>query len=144
MKWRWLLPALFPSWRFFDAIGPSPRVEWRLLGPPGSAGSSWQEFRPRLPRLSLLAGVLRLVWNPGWNESLYVMRCAERVLEGETGFPLAELQRRLRQALDQADANSAPAVAFEFRIMAHRRVGERLVREQAYRSPALPRAADPA
>ena len=44
-----LLPALIPSWRFFDTIAPSPRIEYALLHDPHAA-AAWREFRPRPAR----------------------------------------------------------------------------------------------
>lgn len=94
-----LLPALLPGWRFFDEIGPAPRVDYALLSTAsGLAAAHWQAFRPPPARLGLLALLGRLLWNPDWNETLYVLRCAERVLEGESGFPVEELQRRVDAA----------------------------------------------
>jgi hypothetical protein len=40
----------------------------------------------------------RLVWNPVWNETLFVVRCAERWMEGEAPFPEVEIRRRLTRA----------------------------------------------
>ena len=85
--------------------------------------------------------MLRLVWNPAWNETLYVMRCAERVLEGDAGFPLVELARRLREELSVAVDVQATAVMFEMQILAASRVGHRVTYQVVYRSPALALAA---
>ena len=140
MRWLRLLPALIPSWRFFDAIGPSPRVEYRLLSIAGSPLGEWRPFCPRPSHLTVGQMMLRLGWNPAWNEALYVMRCAERVLEGDTGFPLFELERRLRRALRQAaaHAHSASAAAmFEMRILAATRKGHRITHQPVYRSAVL-------
>jgi hypothetical protein len=41
-----LLPALIPSWRFFDTIAPSPRIEFTLLKTAQDASGAWREFRP--------------------------------------------------------------------------------------------------
>ena len=94
-----LLPALLPGWRFFDAIGPAPRIDYALLtGGSGLDEAHWQPFRPPPAHLGLPALLARLLWNPDWNESLYVLRCAERVLEGDSGFPVREIQRRVDAA----------------------------------------------
>lgn len=94
-----LLPALLPGWRFFDQIGPSPRLDYACL-PPGAplVTANWLPFCPPPARPGVSRLLLGLLWNPDWNEHLYVTRCAERVLEGETGFPLAELRRRVDAA----------------------------------------------
>lgn len=137
IMWQRLLPALIPSWRFFDVIGPAPRFEYRLLSAPAHPIDSWREFRPRPAHRSPLEIIGHLFWNPAWNETLFVMRCAERVLEGETGFPLAELERHLRAHL-AIQGFSATAPLFEMRILACRRSGTQAAQDVAYRSPALP------
>lgn len=94
-----LLPALLPGWRFFDQIGPSPRVDYAQL-PPGATPTDaiWRPFNPPPARLGPPRLLLGLLWNPDWNEHLYLTRCAERVLEGEVGFPIEELRRRVDAA----------------------------------------------
>ncbi len=115
-----LLPALLPGWRFFDEIGPSPRIDYALL-PTASAltDADWQPFRPAPLRLSLAALLWRLLWNPERNETLYVLRCAERVLEGDSGFPVAELQRRIDAAARAGllyPLRTAPPALLVFRV----------------------------
>ena len=75
-----LLPALIPSWRFFDVIAPSPRIEFAMLTSPDSA-AVWQAFRPRPARVALSTMLGRLFWNPRWNESLFLVSCAERLVD---------------------------------------------------------------
>ena len=79
-----LLPALIPSWNFFDVIAPAPRVEYALLASPGDTTGTWREFRPRPARVSLATLLKRLFWNPRWNQTLFVMSCAERLAEDRT------------------------------------------------------------
>jgi len=79
-----LLPALLPSWRFFDVIGPSLRIQFTLLGTEHETPYEWQEFRPRPTQLSLAKMLKRMVWNPVWNESLFLISCAENLLEQPT------------------------------------------------------------
>ena len=92
---RLLLPALIPSWRFFDTIGPSPRIEFAVVEHPDAPVPEWQEFRPRPARVSLATMLLRLFWNPRWNESLYLATCAENLLEGPSAFREGELLKRV-------------------------------------------------
>ena len=91
-----LAPALVPSWNFFDVIAPAPRVEYALLASPGDTSGTWRVFRPRPVRVSLPEMLQRLVWNPRWNQNLYVMSCAERLAEDRTPeHSEAELFRRI-------------------------------------------------
>lgn len=117
-----LLPALLPSWKFFDTIGPSPRVDYALLAAAQPlADTDWHEFRPRPARLTLPQMLLRLFWNPIGNETLYIVRCAERLLEGERGFVEAELRRRLEEALRRGElgpvGSSAERLVFRVRAV---------------------------
>ncbi len=83
------LAVLFPSWRFFQEIGPGTRVEYRVNG------GDWVEATARPVRLSLRAMLLRLFWNAGWNETLYLVSCAERLMIEPTTHSNQELNRRL-------------------------------------------------
>ena len=79
-----LLPALIPSWNFFDVIVPSPRIQFSILNPENELQAEWQEFRPRPADLSIWQMLGRMLSNPVWNESLFLMSCAERLMEYPT------------------------------------------------------------
>lgn len=114
-----LLPALIPSWRFFDVIAPSPRIEYALL-PTEVAAADWREFRPRPQRVSLPQMLGRLLWNPRWNETLFLVSCAERLVDAPTAHSEDEIFRRI--AADLADA---PEAWLAFRLVfVHRDVRE--------------------
>ena len=70
-----LLPALIPSWRFFKTVEPSPRVQWTLVQ---DGERKWQEFNPRPEVVSFGRMLRRMVWNPRWNEALFLVSLAER------------------------------------------------------------------
>ena len=76
-----LLPALLPSWNFFDVIAPSPRIEFTLLHSENEPPLQWQEFRPRPTQLTFSQMLARMLWNPRWNETLFIVSCAERIME---------------------------------------------------------------
>ncbi len=141
---RWLLPALIPSWRFFDRIGPSPRVEYALLAISEDPAPVWQEFRPRPPRFSAAQRFQRLFWNPRWNELLFVLGCAERICGGERGFPEREIRTRIARSL-RGSAAAAHAGWLAFRIVLRARSGERVARQVVYVSqPERLEALEPA
>ncbi len=89
-----LLPALIPSWNFFDVIAPSPRIEYALLSSPDAA-PEWREFRPRPQRVSATAMLSRLFWNPRRNEDLFLVSCAERLVDQPTAHSEDEIFRRI-------------------------------------------------
>jgi hypothetical protein len=104
---RLLLPALIPSWNFFDVIAASPRLDYAL------DDGGWRAFRPRPQRVSAAAMLGRLVWNPRWNESLFVVSCAERLLTAPTAHSEDEIFRRIA-----ADLGAQPKGArLRFRIV---------------------------
>ena len=104
---RLLLPALLPSWRFFDAVTASPRVDYALLADPDDEADHWQEFRPRPAILTPGAMFRRLLWNAEWNENLFLVSLAERLMRAETAETVAhsqrELQHRVARHLDRHD-----------------------------------------
>jgi hypothetical protein len=121
-----LLPAVVPSWRFFDVIAPSPRIEFRLLQAPDDAAGDWREFRPRPAHVSLRQMLGRLFWNPRWNESLFLVSCAERLLDEPTDHSSDEISRRI--AFDFPGATGF----LQFRLIVLSRREGAIVRDVAY------------
>ncbi len=124
-----LLPALIPSWNFFDTIAPSPRIEYALLDDPHAA-AAWREFRPRPAHLSFGQMLLRMVWNPRWNESLYLVSCAEQLMANPTAHREREIMERIKA--ENADA-SVPWL--QFRLVFVSRQGEGTRKDIAFTSP---------
>eukprot|EP01041_Mallomonas_annulata_P029338 gene29338-51316_t len=92
---RLLLPALIPSWNFFDVIAPSPRIEYALGALPAAPLDAWREFRPRPAHLPLWRMLARLLWNRHWNETLFLVSCAERLVDQPTAHSEDEIFRRI-------------------------------------------------
>ena len=90
-----LLPAMIPSWNFFDVIAASPRVEYALLQSCDETERKWREFLPRPNHLSVGAMAARLFWNAQWNEALFVLSCAERLMDGGADHIQEEIFRRI-------------------------------------------------
>lgn len=90
-----LLPALLPSWRFFDVIAPSPRIQFALLQSKTETPTYWREFRPRPAQVSIIKFIIRLFWNPTRNENLFLVSCAERIIEHPTRHSEDEIFNRL-------------------------------------------------
>lgn len=121
---RALLPALIPSWRFFDTIGPAPRIEYARIANDDLASAEWVVLRP-LPRTLPFAAHLRsLLWNPGRNDTLYLLGCCERVLEHASPHAIAEIRARIEPL--------APAGPLVFRIVETARTGGRIESHVAY------------
>lgn len=119
-----LAPALIPSWNFFDVIAPSPRIEFALLAQAEAPPADWREFRPRPQRVSLLEMARRLVWNPRLNETLFVVACAERLVDAPTGHSEDEIF-----ACIAADLPPDAGPWLTFRLVFVSREGEGLARE---------------
>lgn len=82
------LPVLFPSWRFFKEVLPVAEVEvW--------AEDRWVDALPRVGRLTWRGALVRLVWNPAWNNALFVVSCADRVVTDPSDHGARELRRRI-------------------------------------------------
>lgn len=125
-------PALFPSWRFFQAVEPSPRIEAAFLADPGDA-PEWRPVRPPPRRATLAATLASLFWNPRRNETLYLVSCAERIIEDGRAHAEREILARIR-----ADAPEADGLWLRFRLRTVRREGAALVQETAHLSPLDP------
>lgn len=93
------LPILFPSWRFFSSIGPSPRIEMGFTADKNSEPQKWFPFRPLPKRINFTLGLQQLFHNPLWNERLYINTCAEHLFEGYSEFREREIGQRLVAAV---------------------------------------------
>jgi len=132
---RLLLPALIPAWNFFDVIADSPRVEFALLADPGAPPQTWQAYRPPPPSQNLGDMVKRLVWNPVWNETLFVVSFAERLMRQPTAHSEDEIFKRI--AADAIRSGTDAQVWICFRLVFVSREGEDLTRETRFQ--AVPR-----
>jgi len=129
-----LLPALIPSWNFFDVIADSPRIEYTLLAAPEDGDSAWLEFRPRPERIPVPAMVGRLFWNAQWNETLFAISCAERLMEAPTEHSQSEIFRRI--AADLSDRPAGAWLRFRIALLSEREGA--IEREIAFISDAQP------
>ncbi len=116
-----LLPALIPSWRFFDWIAPSPRIEIKV-------NNDWQEFRPRPDHVSFPTMMKRMVWNPYVNENLFLASCAERLVDNPAD------QHSYEQILNRilADINDQKVTSLQFRLAFIHREGNALKKDIRY------------
>jgi hypothetical protein len=137
-----ILPALFPSWRFFDVIGPSPRIELCLLENSEDDDDRWQEYRPKRARIGVPDRLKAFFWNAPWNETLYLATCAERLIQGQSDHSAREIRRRIRADVLRDTGGDAASPFFRFRLVFVSRYEDRLRRDVAYVSPAY-RVSDP-
>ncbi|MGB7183884.1 MAG: hypothetical protein WBD51_18230 [Burkholderiaceae bacterium] len=125
-----LLPALIPSWRFFDWIAPSPRIEYSVVDSPETQSDIWQEFRPRPQKIALASTLGRLLFNPRWNETLFVVSCAERLADQADKHSAEQIFYRIA-----ADLPDARGEAFlRYRLVFLSRADSGISRETRYRS----------
>ncbi|SFS54639.1 hypothetical protein SAMN04488040_0856 [Sulfitobacter marinus] len=135
-----VLPVLLPSWRFFQTIEPSPRVQWTLLSKDGVA--DWREFRPRPATITVLQMLTRLIWNGARNDALFVVSCAERITESPTAHSISEIQRRILSDLTHDDLTHGSSVsdahAAQFRLVFISREGTGMRQETLFQSDPFP------
>jgi hypothetical protein len=132
-----LLPALIPSWNFFDVIAPSPRVQYALAMTETAGPVDWQEFRPRPKHVSLLQMAQRLLWNPERNESLFLTSCAERLVQQPTRHSEDEIFKRIAADLAARPDTAEGPPWLRFRLVFISPDGDGLQQEVLYE--ALPR-----
>ena len=133
-----LLPALIPSWNFFDVVAPSPRIEYALLDLNNERVTEWSEFRPRAKQLSFLQIISRLFWNPEWNETLFMVSCAERILQNTTQYQHSEneILNRIISEIIEVGLNTpfTYATQLQFRLLTIRRQDKQLIHEINFES----------
>ncbi len=113
---KYLLPVIFPSWRFFSSIGPSPRIEVGFVVDSNSEPQEWLPFRLLPKRINFTLGIQQLFHNPLWNERLYINTCAEHLFEDYSEFREREIGQRLVAAV----LNKEIVVGSEFRYLVFR------------------------
>lgn len=132
-----IFPAIIPSWRFFSSVAPSPRVEYALCPDTLTAPQQWQEFRPRPDQLSFAVMLQRMLWNPQWNETLFLVSCAERLIAAPTQHSIDEIRKRIARDLMRSPTPPAPAAVLHFRLVFLDRVGTDIVKTVEYESSGI-------
>jgi hypothetical protein len=133
-----LIPALIPSWRFFDEIAPSPRIEFTLLETAEDASGVWREFRPRPARLPIGTMLKCMFWNPRWNESLFLVSCAERLMQNPTDHSSREILKRITAELARNSMDVGTTPYLQFRLVFLSREGSQIQKHITYVSPIYP------
>ncbi|MEP5730389.1 MAG: hypothetical protein ABJL67_13595 [Sulfitobacter sp.] len=131
-----ILPVLMPSWRFFEAIQPSPRVQWQLTLGTENASEAWHDFRPRPKSITPLQMFLRLFWNPLWNETLFVVSCAERIAQHPTPHSIHEINQRILSDIKQRRVDTAGKM-LRFRLVFVYREKAKIMRDVLFLSEAV-------
>jgi hypothetical protein len=135
---HYLLPALLPSWRFFDDIGPSPRIEICLLQRAGDTPSYWQPYRPRPQRLTLATQLRSLLWNPRGNEALYLLSSSEKLLQRQSVLAQMEIAHRIAAGFADGEIAVAPQSRFfMFRLLEIERGSDGLQSQVSFESPVF-------
>ncbi len=96
-----LLPALIPSWDFFKTVAPSPRIEFWVM----EEGPLWRELQPRPVHVPWWQMLHRMVWNPAWNEQLFMVSCAERLVCEPTNHSIHQIQSRIAAEVERSDGS---------------------------------------
>lgn len=90
---RLLLPILFPSWRFFNSIGPSPRLMLQF------DDNDWLEFCPKPVQINVRQRLARLFYNPVGNKTLFVLSLAVRLFDEQDRTTITNINLALAQAI---------------------------------------------
>jgi hypothetical protein len=129
-----ILPALIPSWRFFSSVAPSPRVEYALGRDANTPPENWHEFRPRPDHVPFTLMLRRMLWNPLWNETLFLVSCSERLIAAPTQHSAQEIRRRIARDLMRSTSPPTPTSILYFRLVFWDRVGSDLIKSIEYES----------
>ncbi len=130
-----ILPVIFPSWRFFSSIGPSPRIQFTFLLNENDESQVWQDFRPCPARVSFIQGLRRLFWNPEWNETLYINTCAERLFDEYSLSCEQEIMRRILVTVSRENIFHAENdIYLQYRLCAVVREGSEITQPVVFMS----------
>jgi hypothetical protein len=112
-----ILPVLFPSWRFFDVIAPSPRIEFTVLKTKNDTPYGWHEFRSRPIKLSFFEMLKRMFWNRQWNEDLFLVSCAEKIMSQPNDHSIHEIIKRIETQLRATQGEFFEGSYLQFRLV---------------------------
>ena len=100
---RMVIPVLVPSWRFFDSIGPSPRLEYQWQAPdaPEDPAQAWTPWVLTPARVGVGTMFARLLFNAARNETLYLLACCERLVDDASHHAEQEIAARLAAHLGE-------------------------------------------
>jgi hypothetical protein len=134
-----LLPALIPSWRFFDSIAPSPRIEYVVFDQVDNIPDNWIEYRPKPQSLSLSQIAKRLIYNPARNEALFMASCAERLIKDEKEYGAHSTQEIKTRIEDDIGANLTDDQSkfLQFRLAFISRENDRIVKHIVHLSEVM-------
>jgi hypothetical protein len=96
-----LLPILFPSWRFFSSIGPSPRIDLGFIADTNTEPQEWIPYGVLPQKISFVSQLARLFHNPEWNLQLYLNTCAEHLIEEVSLFHEQDIGRHILMTIDK-------------------------------------------
>lgn len=98
---------------------------------PAQILTEWTKARPRPAHLSFAAMLGRMLWNHRRNETLFLVSCAERLVDAPSDHGAKEIRKRLARDL------GAPEGVPRFRLVFVRREGTWIVKTVEYASPAF-------
>lgn len=92
------IPAIIPSWRFFDFIAPSPRIEVRFFKNKPTQNQKWMEFLPASNTASPIKILSHLFYNPHRNQRLFMAACAERIAQDHCPYAKRDIETAIRSS----------------------------------------------
>ncbi len=84
--------------------------------------------------------VRRLLWNPAWNEALYLVTCAERLQQAPSDDIIAEIRQRVAREIAR-EVGDAVGHEAQFRLIFVHHNGVAMVEDQVYLSERFPAVA---
>jgi len=81
------------------------------------------EFRPRPEKLTSLQMLKRILWNPQWNESLFMVSCAERIIEYPSQLASQHNEDKILKHItryftaDNLNSVTTPSSSLQFRLI---------------------------
>lgn len=131
-----VLPVLLPSWRFFQSVEPSPRVEWACCHT-SQKPLNWREFRPCRTRITPLQMVCSLFWNPSRNANLFIVSCAERIRQAPNDHSIGVIQAAVQSDIREGIIATTSDL-IQFRLVFVHREDSQFVRDVVFVSDVFP------
>lgn len=115
---RLFLSALISSWQFFKESAPAPRIEFTLNKENNATSiDSWQEVKASPEKLTIIDFIKNIFYNPHWNEYLYIMDCAERLIIEDKEFYSNEISNFINRYLIERNCCTSATPYLKFRVI---------------------------
>ena len=104
---------MISSWQFFKEVTPKLEIEFSW----NDDARNWQVLKLRAQNLSTIELIKSVFFNPQWNEALYIMDCAERLIMNPSQERINQLKERIQMQLEKQGFDLSQKTELDFKVI---------------------------